>query len=85
MALVKVRRDGNSLAVTIPAKEARIAHLAVGAYVNVEVVAETGDIRIEAISVSTRMRPEVISAGRQVMARNRQLYQRLARAGDESD
>lgn len=36
MSLVKIRRDGNSLAITIPVNEAREAHLEEGMYVKVE-------------------------------------------------
>lgn len=85
MALVKVRRDGNSLAVTIPAAEARKAHLTEGTYVNIEVDTESGNLLIEAISIQPRVRSEVISAGRRVIAENRRLYDRIAEHDSGSD
>lgn len=78
MALVKVRRDGNSVAVTIPAKAARQAHLEEGAYVNVEIDEASGIVRIEPVSIQPRVRAEVISAGQQVLRKKRGLYDRIA-------
>lgn len=78
MALVKVRRDGNSVAVTIPAKEARKAHLEEGTYVNVEIDEASGVVRIEPVSIQPRVRAEVISVGQEVLRRKRGLYDRIA-------
>lgn len=77
MSLVKVRRDGNSLAITIPVNEARKAHLEEGMYVKVEINEESQTLRVEPVSIQPRGRPEVIAAGRQVLARKRGLYKRL--------
>ena len=70
MALVKVRRDGNSVAVTIPAKEARKAHLEEGTYVNVEIDEASGVVRIEPVSIQPRVPAEIISVGQDVLRRN---------------
>lgn len=78
MALVKVRRDGNSLAVTIPADEARAAQLEEGMYVNVERDPSGQGIHIQPVSVRRRGRPEVLATGRRVLAKNRDLYKRIA-------
>ena len=70
MALVRVRRDGNSLAVTIPRREVQKAQLTEGDYVNVEADEATGRVVIEPVAVSprSRVRPEVLEAGRKVTA-----------------
>ncbi len=81
MSLVKVRRDGNSLAITIPVKEARQAQLEEGQYVKVEIVEmEEGanSLSVQPVSIQPRLRPEVIATGEGVLARKRGSYKRLA-------
>ncbi|MDO8690974.1 MAG: hypothetical protein Q7R39_13350 [Dehalococcoidia bacterium] len=78
MSLVKVRRDGNSLAITIPANEAREAHLEEGMYVQVEIIEESSSLSIHPVSIQPRVRPDVIATGRRVLSRQRGLYKRLA-------
>ena len=78
MALVKVRRDGNSLAVTIPVEVARLAHIEEGMYVDVAADAAGQGLHVEPVSIRTRGRREVLSAGRRVIGKNRNLYKRLA-------
>lgn len=85
MALVKVRRDGNSLAVTIPADEARALQIEEGMYVTVEPDATGQSIQIQPVSVTRRGRPEVLEAGKRVLERNRELYKRLAAHDKGSD
>lgn len=80
MSLVKVRRDGYSLAITIPVNEARQAHLEEGMYVKVKVELneESHSLSIQPVSIQPRLRPEVITAGKHALARKRGLYKRLA-------
>lgn len=80
--LVKVRHDGNSLAVTIPADEARALQIEEGMYVNVEVDASGHGLQVQPVTLTRRGRPEVLAAGRRVLEKNRGLYKCLA-AHDE--
>ncbi len=84
MAIVKVRRDGNSLSVTIPVEEARKAHLKEGMYVNVETDA-SGELRVEPVSIQRRVRPEGIGVADRVLERKRKLHDRLAAYDRDSD
>jgi antitoxin component of MazEF toxin-antitoxin module len=76
--LVRVRRDGNSLAVTIPADEARALQIEEGMYVNVELDASGNSIQVQPVTLTRRGRPEVLAAGKRVLEKNRGLYKRLA-------
>lgn len=79
MAVRRLRRDGNSLVVTIPPEEAGKAHLVEGGYVEVEADEATGGLRI--YPVQTRkagVRPGIIDIGRQVIQEDRTLLERLA-------
>lgn len=78
MSLVKVRRDGNSLAITIPMKEARKAHLEEGMYVKIEIDEESRSLSIGPVLIQPRLRSEAMDAGRRVLATKRGLYRRLA-------
>lgn len=77
MALVKLRRDGNSIVVTIPADEIGKAQLAEGDYVEIAAV-ESGQIVISPVAIEPRVRPEVRAAIEQVAAENRAVLDRLA-------
>jgi len=83
MAMVKVRRDGNSLAVTIPVEEASKAHLQEGTHVSVEADA-TGELHIVPVSIQRRVRPEIMASAQRVLKRKRRLYERLAAYDRES-
>ena len=76
MAVRKIRRDGNSLVVTIPVEEAAKAHLAAGDYVQVEADKATGELRI--LPVRPSRRPDFLRIGHQVIRENRTLLDRLA-------
>lgn len=85
MTLVKVRRDGHSLAVTIPADEARALQIEEGMYVNVELDASGHGVQVQPVAFTRRGRPEVLAAGKRVLDRNRGLYKRLAAHDQGSD
>ncbi len=76
MALVKVRRSGNSLAVTIPVAEARAAQVKEGMYVSVE--ADERGLRIEPVSIARRPPSRIVEAARQAIAEEGELLERLA-------
>ena len=78
MTLVKVRRDGNSLAITIPVEEARAAQIEEGMYVDIALESLRPGLHVEPMAIRPRGRPEVLSAGRRVLEKNRGLYDRLA-------
>ena len=76
MAVRKIRRDGNSLVVTIPVEEAASAHLAAGDYVEVETDRATGELRL--LPVRPHRRPDMLKIVRQVIQENQGLLDRLA-------
>jgi antitoxin component of MazEF toxin-antitoxin module len=67
--LCKVRKDGNSLVVTIPVEEAAKARLHAGDYVEVETSTMTGEIIVRPITV---VRGRIQETGREVIAENRE-------------
>ena len=76
MSVRKIRRDGNSLVVTIPVEEAAKAHIAAGDYVQVETDKSTGELRI--LPVRPRRRPDILKIVGQVIRENQGLLDRLA-------
>jgi len=78
MAIRRLRRDGNSLVVTIPPEEADKAHLVEGSYVEVE-ADEAGCLHIHSVPTrQTRARPDFIAIGKKVIDEDRSLLERLA-------
>ncbi len=77
MALVKVRRNGNSLAVTIPVAQAQVAGVKEGMYVSVE--ADEPGLRIEPVSIARRPPSRIVEAARQAISEEGELLDRLAR------
>jgi len=73
MAAVKIRRQGNSLAVTIDQETLGAANLHEGDLVQPTV---RGGV---VVLTPVEIRPKVIEAGRKVIAQNRSVLDRLAR------
>ncbi len=78
MGLAKVRRDGNSAVVTIPAKELVQARLAIGDSVTVDVIEETGQVVLTPVSIQPRAKHNIRDVARDVIAEKRRLFERLA-------
>lgn len=76
MALVKVRRNGNSLAVTIPVVEAQVAGVKEGMYVSVE--ADEQGLRIEPVAIARRP-SRIVEAAREAISEEGELLERLAK------
>ena len=73
MEAVKIRRQGNSLSVTLDQETLRAAHLQEGDRVAPRV--RNGVV----VLVPVEIRPRVLDVGRKVIARNRQVLDRLAK------
>ncbi|HEX3723671.1 MAG TPA: AbrB/MazE/SpoVT family DNA-binding domain-containing protein, partial [Nitrolancea sp.] len=78
MSFVKVRRDGNSGVVTIPAEEMRKAHLSIGDYVQIDVEEASGRVTITPMRIEPRARHDFRKVARDVIAEERELLDRLA-------
>ena len=78
MSFVKVRRDGNSGVVTIPADDLRKAQLSIGEYVQIEVEESTGRVTITPMRIEPRARHDILKIARQVIEEERELLDRLA-------
>jgi antitoxin component of MazEF toxin-antitoxin module len=76
VVLRKVRKDGNSLVVTIPVEEAVKARLRAGDYVQIETDKATGGVLI--LPVQVRRRPDFVEIGSRVIEEDRALLDRLA-------
>jgi antitoxin component of MazEF toxin-antitoxin module len=76
VVLRKVRKDGNSLVVTIPVEEAAKARLHAGDYVQIETDEVRGGVLI--LPVQVRRRPDFVEIGTQVIDEDRPLLDRLA-------
>ena len=77
MAMMKIRRQGRSLAVTLDADTLREAHLQEGDLVRPTV--ENGRIVLDPIAVTPGVRPQVLETARRVIREERRLLERLAR------
>lgn len=77
MALMKIRRQGRSLAVTLDAETLRAARLREGDLVQPTV--ENGRIVLDPVAISPGVRPEVLEIGRSVISEDRAVLERLAR------
>jgi len=75
MALRRVRRDGNSLVVTIPSADAQKAHVTEGTMVDIYTNEKSGAIEIHPVEI--RHRRDFVAAGREVIEKNRGLLNRL--------
>ncbi|HET8568736.1 MAG TPA: hypothetical protein VFM93_07110 [Candidatus Limnocylindria bacterium] len=75
--LVKVRRQGNSLAVTLDQKILAAADLHEGDLVQASVV--HGNVLLTPVAVAPRVRQEVLDIGRRVVRENADVLDRLAR------
>ncbi|HEX5416384.1 MAG TPA: hypothetical protein VFZ25_12015 [Chloroflexota bacterium] len=75
MALRRVRRDGNSLVVTIPSGDAQKAHVTEGTMVDIYTNENSGAIEIHPVEI--RHRRDFVAAGREVIEKNRGLLNRL--------
>lgn len=78
MSFVKVRRDGNSGVVTIPADEMRKAHLSIGDHVQIDVDEATGRVTITPMRIEPRARHDFLEVARGVIVEERELLDRLA-------
>jgi antitoxin component of MazEF toxin-antitoxin module len=76
MALMKIRRQGRSLAVTLNAETLREAHLKEGDLVRPTV--ENGRVVLDPVTVMPGVRPHVLEIGRRIIQEERRLLQRLA-------
>jgi antitoxin component of MazEF toxin-antitoxin module len=76
MALMKIRRQGRSLAVTLDGDTLREAHLREGDLVRPRV--ENGRVVLEPVTVTPGVRPEVIEAIDRAVAQNKTVLKRLA-------
>ncbi len=81
MALMKIRRQGRSLAVTLDAETLREARLREGDLVQPTV--EDGRIVLNPVEVTAGVRPEVIEIGRRVIGEDREVLERLAKYDSE--
>lgn len=77
MALMKIRRQGRSLAVTLDAETLRLARLQEGDLVKPTV--ENGRIVLDPVAVMPGVRPQVLEIGRRVIREERKLLERLAK------
>lgn len=76
MRAMKIRRQGRSLAVTLDADTLRGANLKEGDLVQPSV--EDGRVVLTPVSLTPRVRAEVLRAIDRTVARNRHLLKRLA-------
>jgi antitoxin component of MazEF toxin-antitoxin module len=74
--VMKIRRQGNSLAVTLDQGTLEAAHLHEGDLVTATV--RGGVVMLTPVEVRPRARTNVLETGRRVIARNRQVLDRLA-------
>lgn len=81
MKLMKIRRQGRSLAVTLDAETLRAARLREGDLVQPTV--ENGRIVLTPVSIIRGVRPEVMEIGRRVIAEDRAVLDRLAKFDSE--
>lgn len=73
MDVMKIRRQGNSLSVTLDQETLGAAHLSEGDLV-------TASVRNGAVVLTpVEIRPRVLDVGRKVIGRNRRLLERLAK------
>jgi antitoxin component of MazEF toxin-antitoxin module len=85
MTLVKVRRTGHSLSVTIPTAQARAARIEEGMYVEVEADSAGLGLRVEPVSIESRANPRFVAAARSVIAEEKELLDRLAAFDPDRD
>jgi antitoxin component of MazEF toxin-antitoxin module len=83
MNIQKIRKDGNSLVVTIPREAARLARLEQGTPVHVYADEATGELHIQAFV--PRGKPDFLALGRQIIEEKRDLLVRLANDDDAVD
>ena len=73
MDVMKIRRQGNSLSVTLDQETLGAAHLSEGDIV-------TASVRNGAVVLTpVEIRPRVLDVGRKLISRNRRVLERLAR------
>ncbi len=77
MALMKIRRQGRSLAVTIDHETLRQARLQEGDLVRP--IVENGRIVLDPVAVTPGVRPEVLELGRRIIREERDVLERLAK------
>lgn len=77
MALMKIRRQGRSLAVTLDAETLRQAGLQEGDLVRPSV--EDGRVVLDPVTVMPGVRPQVLETGRRIIREERRLLDRLAK------
>ena len=78
MTLVKIRRDGHSAVITIPADTLREAGLEIGAHASITVDPETGEIRVNPVRVVPRASGDFLTAARHVADENCEVLGKLA-------
>lgn len=76
MALMKIRRQGRSLAVTLDAETLREARLREGDLVRPRV--EDGRVVLEPVTLALGVRPQVMEAIDRAIAENKAVLKRLA-------
>lgn len=79
VALVKVRRDGNSTVITLPPDLVKKFNLEIGSHVQVTADEQNGCLIVEPVAITPRARHDFLEASRRVIERNRELYERLKR------
>ncbi len=80
MDVVKIRRQGNSLSVTLDQETLGAANLHEGDLVAPSV--QNGVVVLTPVEIRPRVRPQVLRVGRKIIAENRRVLDRLAK--DES-
>lgn len=81
MSMVKVRRDGNSAAVTIPTDDLHKAGLAIGELVTVEVDEATGRVILTPVAITPRpgrTRDDVRTIASRIIKNDREVLDALA-------
>jgi antitoxin component of MazEF toxin-antitoxin module len=81
MALMKIRRQGRSLAVTLDAETLREAQLREGDLVRPKV--ENGRVVLEPVTLTPGVRPEVMEAIERAVSENRAVLKRLGEYDSE--
>lgn len=77
MTMVKIRRDGNSSVVTIPASELDKLKVAVGQYVDIDADEATGRIIITPMHIEPRKQRTTRDASKGIADEKRGLFERL--------
>ncbi len=77
MDIVKIRRQGNSLSVTLDQETLAAANLHEGDLVAPSV--QKGVVVLTPVEIRPKVRPQVLRVGRKIIAENRRVLDRLAK------